>query len=189
MESVRSFIALELSDETKKELSALIQQLKTAGADVKWSNPNNIHLTLKFLGHITHDRIDVVKKAIDTVAHATAVFQFTLAGTGAFPKPSYPRVIWVGIREGKQTICNLAEAIETYLEKNGFTREDRPFSPHLTVGRVKSSKNRQNLVAQLEGNAFASKHAVEVNHITLFQSTLRPQGPIYTPLHAARLSH
>jgi 2'-5' RNA ligase len=188
MEKIRSFIALELNDDVKEDLSGLIQQLKTAGADVKWANPKNIHLTLKFLGHITPDSIEAVKKTVDSVAQNNKAFRLTLAGTGAFPKPSHPRVIWVGIGEGKLEIQKLYEFLETNLEKNGFQREERPFSPHLTVGRVKSPKNREGLASQLERVSFAPTHAVQVDHLTLFQSTLTPQGPIYTPLHIAHLS-
>lgn len=184
MEKIRTFIAIELNKEIKQELALLTDKLRASGADVKWVNPENIHLTLKFLGSISKEKIDEIKTVLDNAKNRFKAFPAALSGIGAFPKLSYPRVIWVGMEKGKDKIKEIYDFLEIELTKVGFQKEERPFAAHLTVGRVKSTKHRQNLVSSIETLKF-SPTILNVDHITLFQSTLTPQGPIYTPLHEA----
>lgn len=188
MDTIRSFIAIELSGEIKEELAGLIETLRSSGADVKWVKAENIHLTLKFLGHIPTEKIERIKGVLDDAASKSRAFRINLSGVGAFPKLSYPRVIWVGISTGEDNVKEIYNSLEGKLEGEGFQKEQRPFSAHLTIGRVRSPKNRQNLKSSIEGLKFSSGKSLDVDHITLFQSTLTPHGPIYTPLHEARLS-
>jgi len=185
---IRSFIAIGLDSGIKAELEASICKLKGSGADVKWVRCENIHLTLKFLGNISPDTVEDVKKILDNAGMRFAPFKMTLSGVGAFPGLSHPRVIWVGIGEGADEAKKIYAFLEEGLEKLRFEREERPFSPHLTIGRVRSSGKKEALASAVEGLKLRPDISQRVESITFFQSTLTPKGPIYTPLHKARLS-
>jgi len=187
MITIRSFIAIELSNNIKQELAGLIEKLKTSGADVKWVNPENIHLTLKFLGYISPEKIEAVKKVLDSIKGKFTPFKITLSGVGAFPKLSYPRVIWVGMQDGQDDAKRIYALLEAELEKAGFKKEERAFSPHLTIGRVRSGKNRQDLKSAIENLKFSPENTQTVEHLTLFKSALTPKGPVYTSLYEARI--
>ena len=186
MENIRSFIAIELNKDIKEELAKLIEKLKSSGADVKWVAPENIHVTLKFLGNISQEKIERIKGVLDKNKERFKTFSLTIAGIGAFPKLSFPRVIWVGIDEGKDSAKKIYYFLEAELEKEGFPKEERPFSPHITIGRVNSIKNKEGLKSAIENLKFAAAKTLDVDHVTLFQSTLTPKGPIYTPLYQAK---
>lgn len=184
---MRTFIALELSEEVKKELSRIQEELKKADADIKWAKPDNIHLTLKFLGNVGDDKIEEIKKVLNGVSSQKRPFEINLSKPGAFPNPNYPRVIWVGIEKNSLEVEKIAQAVEGDLEKLEFPAENRPFSAHLTLGRVKSATNRDKL-KQLLLSVGVRPKSCSIDKITLFQSTLTPKGPIYTPLHIAKFT-
>lgn len=181
-ESLRSFIAIELTKELHDELSALQQELKKSNIDAKWVSPENIHLTLKFLGNVDTDRIEKIKNILDEISKQTKPFYLHLAEIGAFPKLDYPRVLWVGIDEGGNETIEIANKLEDALERIGFQKENRPFSPHLTLARIRSPKNRDKLKALVEQNAFISKNKLYVDKLALFKSTLTPKGSIYSKI-------
>jgi 2'-5' RNA ligase len=183
---MRTFIALELTDEVKSELSRAQGALKEAGADVKWVKTENIHLTLKFLGNIDDDKLEQIKKALDEIAGAFRPFEASLFKLGAFPTLDRPRVIWAGIDKGCAETEAIAKSVEESLEKLGFPKEDRSYSAHLTIGLVKSGKIKAALKEKLLKFSVEPR-AWPVDNITLFQSTLTPKGPIYTPLYLAKL--
>jgi len=184
---MRIFIALELSDEIKGELSRLEGRLKEARADIKWAKPENIHLTLKFLGDIEESNIEEIKNALGGISSSEKPFEISLFKLGAFPSLNQPRVIWAGIDKGCSEAENIAARVADALKKIGFPKEERPFSAHLTLGRVKSGKNKAGLKDMLASLEVRPKSCV-INKITLFQSTLAPNGPIYTPLHEAKFA-
>jgi len=183
MEKIRSFIAIELSESIKKELAQLQEELKSCSADVKWTKPENIHLTLKFLGSVDEVQINQIKSILDKVASNCKPFKISLFKIGCFPKLDYPRVVWVGIDKGCSDAEAIAKDIEEDLSKIGFTKEKRSFSAHLTLGRVRSGKNRKNLVEKIKSLEFDSSTEMLAKEITLFKSTLTPKGSIYTSLH------
>ena len=186
---MRTFIAIELPSEIKDSLSRLQEELKTSGADVKWVTPENIHLTLKFLGEIDDKKIDKIIKIIDDTAKEKNKFQIRISSLGAFPKVDFPRVIWVGVDTGDKETKEIAEGLEEKIAKIGIPKEDRPFSSHITIGRTKSSLNREGLVQDLKDKAElgGGKLNFYVTKITLFKSTLTPKGPIYEVLKATNL--
>ncbi len=175
---MRTFIAIELNPAIKSELSYIQRELKPIGADVKWVKPGSMHLTLKFLGNIDQSTISDTKKLLDTIASAHKPFEITLFKIGGFPKLDNPRVLWVGIDKGCANIEKIADEL-------GQDKE-RPFSAHLTLGRVKSLKNKNQLVEKIKALDFQPSASSLVDKIMLFQSTLTPQGPIYTPLHTSK---
>ena len=187
METVRSFIALELAPEIQQELRRLQDELKKSDADVKWVKPNGIHLTLKFLGSVSLELIEEIKKLLDQLAKSHKRFAMKISGLGAFPKVEHPRVIWVGIEQGKEESLKLAKDLEQGLIKHGFLPEKRSFSPHLTLGRVRSSRKREQL-KQLLQSTNVSAQTMQAETLILFRSTLTPQGAIYQPLHQVNLS-
>ncbi len=181
---MRCFIAIELSEEIKRVLDDIERELKKTVTGVKWVPPENIHLTLKFLGNIECDKTERIKEFTDNIADKRRPFAIRISSLGAFPRVEWPRVIWVGIDKGKNECSSLAADIESQCTAVGIEKENREFHPHLTLARVKSLKNKNIL-----RNAFASigipQAEMLASKITLFQSTLTSEGPIYTPLHEA----
>jgi 2'-5' RNA ligase len=191
---MRTFIAIDLNNENKALLAKLQAELKHAQADIKWVDPDNIHLTLKFLGEVTEEYIGKVKESLDKATAGSKPFELSLSGIGAFPNLNYARVIWVGVEKGKKETEEIAKKIEEALCGLGFPKEGRPFAAHLTIGRVRSGKNKEALrdkitdcpcLAGRQGLLIAD--CQKVSSITLYQSQLTPQGPFYTPLHKVTL--
>ncbi len=188
---MRAFIAIELPERIKDFLSRIQGQLKSAGADVKWVEPQNIHLTLKFLGEINEERLVRSAQILEEITRGKNSFQIRLSSVGAFPKISSPRVVWVGIDKGDSETKEIARALEEAIEKIGISKEDRPFSSHITIGRARSSLNRDKLVVilnKLADNLGGESPEFTVTKIALFKSTLTPKGPIYEALKEAILT-
>jgi len=188
---MRTFIAIELPQEIKNKLSGLQARLKQSGADVKWVEPKNIHLTLKFLGEIDEAKSVKVAGIIEDITRSSKQFQINLSSLGAFPKIEFPRVIWVAIAKGNQETVALAKDLEEKIEKLGIPKEDRPFSSHITIGRVRSPLNKDKLVKALKEteNYFGGENIeFGVTKITLFKSTLGSSGPVYEALKEINLT-
>jgi len=190
--TIRTFIAIELNKTIRDELADIQSKLKISGADVKWVKPENIHLTLKFLGAVEKNKIDTIKNILDSTTSQIEPFDVALSVLGGFPNLNSPRVIWVGIDVGaRHAVPLLVNKIENALSKLGFPKDDRPFSAHITLGRVHSPKNKQQLkkiIDDINKNGHTSKCVpILIDHITLFQSSLTETGPIYHILHEAKL--
>lgn len=162
----------------RDELDRVAKRLRTAQADVRWVRPEAMHLTLKFLGETMPEQVPPIKTALAGLADAHP-FQIRLGGLGAFPHTAHPKVIWAGIEHGLTDLIRLAENIENRLTKLGWPREERPFRPHLTLGRVRSGHNRANLAALLDRPTPPFRNAITVSGAELIASTLTPAGPIY----------
>lgn len=187
METVRAFIAVELEAKIQAQLEQIQDELKKSGADVKWVRPEGIHLTLKFLGSVSLELLEEIKKVLDRLVKTHKSFELDISQVGAFPTTGHPRVIWVGIGQGKDESIKLAQALEEGLIKLGFLREKRLFRPHLTLGRVRSGHNRNQLKSLLLSVKFL-RRTMQAKKLILFKSTLTPQGAIYQPLYEANLS-
>lgn len=187
---MRTFIAIELPQEVKNVLVKLQGRLRKTGGDVKWVQPDNIHLTLKFLGEIDEKKLNKINLILDKIAGNNSCFQISFSTLGVFPKMSSPRIIWVGIEKGDMETKKIASELEEEIEKIGIAKEDRPFSSHITIGRVKSALNRQMLAQelnQLKDYCAENKLQFKAERITLFKSTLLPVGAVYEPLKAINL--
>jgi 2'-5' RNA ligase len=182
---MRTFIAIDFSREIKDALGQAGEHLKYSGADVKWVDKDNIHLTIKFLGEVDEKKIEDVKTALDTVASHAKAFEVTVKGLGAFPKMEFPRVIWVGIDKGAKELTVLAGEIGQALAKLGFEKEPRPFSAHLTIGRVRSPKNKEALRSKMSAYKLPELLPDTINSIILYKSTLTPTGSIYIVIYEA----
>jgi RNA 2',3'-cyclic 3'-phosphodiesterase len=186
---MRTFIAIELPQEIKDSLSKLQDELKAHGADVKWVEPKNIHLTLKFLGEIDNKQSEKISEIISRVARDNNSFQAAISSLGAFPKIDHPRVIWAGIDAGDKELKIIAERLEDEISLLGIPKEERAFSSHITIARVRSPSNRDKLVQDLKTKTELDGKKLEfsVTKITLFKSTLTPKGPLYEPLKETSL--
>ncbi len=188
---VRLFLAINLPAEIKEKLAALQNELAESRADVRWVRPEGIHLTLKFLGNVSEDRIEeIVAAAQEAIKKASpGVIKLGIKGLGTFPPHKAPRVVWAGLTGDLVPLARLQQALEEALARIGFEKENRPFIPHLTLGRVKSSRRKEALLKKIEKyrEEEITPEIIEVSEIVLYQSTLHPKGAIYTPLRRMSL--
>jgi 2'-5' RNA ligase len=184
---LRSFLAIELPEPILKKIEEVQEDLRLTHADVRWGNPEKIHLTLKFFGNIEESRIDPIFKSIEEVIRNTLPFSLKVRGVGAFPNLKNPRVIWMGLTDGEEVLTSFQRQIDTQLEKIGFQSEDRHFHPHLTLGRMRSSRGKEELVGRMEKHKEGEFGDFQVERVVLFKSDLRTTGPIYTPLKEMKL--
>lgn len=178
---IRSFVALELSEEVREQLVALLERLRGTSAAVKWVEPENLHLTLKFLGEVPEEQIELVVETLKAIAQATKPFSFTVKGVGGFPDLRRPRVLWVGV-EAVQPLIRLQQLVEKAMEQLGFAPEGRAYHPHITIGRVKAMVGMERVKEILSEYANAKFGEVFASRLTLFRSDLSREGPTYTPL-------
>ena len=184
---VRCFLAIELPNSVQKKIEEVQKDLKTSHADVKWVHPENIHLTLKFFGNIEESKVEPILQSIGGLIQGTLPFSMKVQGIGAFPHSKNPRVIWMGLIDGKEVLATFQKELEGILEKIGFDPEGRPFQPHLTIGRVRTSRGKDDLIGKMEKHREEEFGDIEVGEIILFKSELKPTGPIYTPLRKLKL--
>ena len=187
---MRTFIAIELSDQIRESLAQIQSHLKYSGADVKWVEKNNIHLTLRFLGEVAEEKCAKIKSILDEIGKSTKQFEISIKDIGAFPNINYSRVIWVGLDKGAVESKALAEKIDEEVLKIGFQKETRPFAAHLTIGRVRSPKNKEALKEKIASYSLQpTVHSPQlISSVALFQSTLTPKGAVYTKLHETKLT-
>jgi len=182
MAKVRSFLALEFSPQILSKVGKVQERLRTSRGDVRWVRVDQIHLTVKFFGNIEEEQIADISSVMEEVAAQKSPFTLSVKGLGAFPSTRNPRVIWLGLHGWEENLLPLQQEIETRLKTMGFAPEERPYRPHLTLGRVKSLKRRGDLADLIEKDRDVDLGPFVVDRIVLFRSDLRPTGPIYTPL-------
>lgn len=190
MEYIRSFIAIELPEEIRQALSKIQSGLKKRDYPVKWVDPNGIHLTLKFLGDVAADKIDLVTTAIEVAASGILPFRLEVNELGVFPSPKRVQVIWVGLSGGLEPLAQLQKNIESEVSPLGFPTEARPFTPHLTLGRVRdyaSPEERQSLGQLIAGTRLEAAYGFNVAVVNLMRSQLTREGAIYSCLKSIPL--
>ena len=179
---IRSFVSIDLEDEKiLSQVESIMSSLSSLGGDLKPVERENIHLTLKFLGNISASKVEEVKSALAQVTFPP--FTLEIKGAGAFPNLKRMNVIWVGVGEGWSQVELIYEQTEKLLHQLGFSRETRPFSPHITVARVKSGRKRDEIAAFLGRLADESFGTFSVENVRLKQSVLSPSGPKYSTLY------
>lgn len=179
---MRAFVAIELDDPIRRRLAGAQQRLLGAGSGVKWVRPENVHLTLKFLGEAADDAIGAIVRALGEAAGGVEPFAARVIGLGAFPPRGVPRVVWAGIIEPTGSLLALQQRVERALEPLGFPPETRAFAAHATLGRVKKphgARRLQQAVGDLADEDFGRQRVAAV---ALFRSDLSPAGPTYTAL-------
>lgn len=175
---MRTFIAIDLEPGLKTVLQDLIRKLQRTGADVRWTRAEGLHLTLKFLGEVGPEALDKVKEVMGGLAGRHRSFPLKFSGTGGFPNERSPRVLWVGF-SAEPGLLEFQQDLERGLEAAGFAREDRPFKPHLTLGRVKGPGRVSAAVQALTGETPENWSGMTVRKVTLFESRLHPEGAEY----------
>jgi 2'-5' RNA ligase len=187
-QTVRTFVAVEINATNRACAEELVAALKTAGADVKWVAPENLHLTVKFLGDVPLKETSQVCKAVGRGAEGVEPFELELRGAGAFPKASRPRTLWLGAGNGESQMVELHDRVEDALAELGYRKEHRRFHPHLTLGRVRrGGPGLADLAELLAHHADFDAGRLSVRRLTVFSSQLTPSGPIYEVLGRAEL--
>lgn len=176
---IRSFISINLNDALKKEINNLLMDFKKHNFDVKWVPVENLHVTLKFLGHITDETVEKVKERLYNIASSFKPFRLSFKGIGFFPDRKRPRVIWIDISDS-EVLKSLQETIDERLTEIGFEREERDFSPHLTIGRIRSLKDREKLIGLIDTIKDWKFGSIDVDRVYLMKSDLRPGGAQYS---------
>jgi len=191
MEQVRSFIAIELPDELKLGLAQLEAKLKMSNQPwVKWVDPYSIHLTLKFLGSIGVDRTGEVTKAMEAAVQGIPPFRLEVKDLGAFPSLRRVQVAWVGVSGEVDKLSQLQRRLESNLARLGFAPESRPFTPHLTLARLRNQASldeRQSFGELIATTKFEAAYTVKVDAISLMKSQLTREGAIYSRISSVEL--
>ncbi len=181
MEQIRTFVAVPLPPAVIEELGKLISGMKPLAREVKWVRPASIHLTLKFLGNLSPAELSRVFTGMDiALSDLPASFSLQTGGVGVFPNMRKPRVMWVGITDsGKEQLIDLHKAVDSALADQGFPREDRKFSPHLTVARIKFPGGLEKMMAEFMNYTFPGLE-IPVKELHVMRSDLKSGGAVYT---------
>ena len=181
-EEIRAFIAISLPESVLQAMGQAQETLGRLGRGIRWVRKQGIHLTLKFLGDVDRDDVEKIQIAMERATEGSSPFVLAGEGLGVFPDLRRPRVIWIGLSGDLQVLFALQAHLESQLKGLGFPKEKRPFKGHLTLGRVKGRLDTTRLREALEGLRGFQTDAFTVQSVVLFQSTLRPQGAVYTKL-------
>jgi len=185
-DTLRAFLAVFPSPPAEQALNAYVDQLRREQRGVSWVKPGNLHFTLRFLGDISPQQVEAAKQAADAAALGKAAFAVATGAPGAFPSLERPRVVWLGLEEGRGPLVGLAAELEQALVKAGLGKADKPFAPHLTLGRVREGLPPSALPALLK-RCPAPAVKFEAASLRLVRSQLDPRGSIYTVIHEAML--
>jgi 2'-5' RNA ligase len=188
MARLRTFIAIDLGKTIRDRCLALQETLARGGAEVKWVEEENLHLTLLFLGEVEDRDLPALCQAVADCCALHNPFPLSVETVGCFPNPRRPRVVWVGVGAGSAEVCALHDALEPPLMELGcYRREERAYTPHITLGRVKGERSTTALATALARQANWRGGETDVREVRVLSSELTPQGPIYTVLSRAKL--
>ncbi|HEY7158430.1 MAG TPA: RNA 2',3'-cyclic phosphodiesterase [Gemmataceae bacterium] len=188
MARLRTFIAIDLGKPIRDRCLALQDTLARGGAELKWVEEENLHLTLLFLGEVEDRELPALCQVVADCCARHDAFTLSVESVGCFPNPRRPRIVWVGVGAGATEVCALHDALEpSLLELGCYRREDRPYTPHITLGRVKGDRGTNVLAAALARQAKWRGGETAVREVCVFSSELRPEGPLYTVLSRAKL--
>ncbi|MCF7872834.1 MAG: RNA 2',3'-cyclic phosphodiesterase [Candidatus Omnitrophica bacterium] len=182
---MRTFIALDLTDEIKVKIKEVTGKLKNLPIKAKWVDSKNLHITLQFLGDITPEQLDTIKKIIRDISCQYKTFKLHLKGFGFFPNPKKPRVFFINFSSDK-TLKTLVKTLRKKLNQIGF-KENKEFRSHITLARIKDPKNIQQLAKRVDQLEVEDKF--KISKISLFKSTLTQKGPIYQEIFKANLKN
>jgi 2'-5' RNA ligase len=181
---VRAFVAIRPAAEVLDRIAAFLEELRDVGGDVRWVRPESLHATVQFLGEVPEREVPAIERALEATYRHQAPLDVECRGAGVFPGWRRPRVVWVGLRgEGLEA---LAERTEAALAPLGFPPAEREFRPHVTLGRVRSSRGFEPVAARLRAATDSSFGRSRIECAVLFRSELRPTGPVYSALATLR---
>ncbi len=188
---MRLFVAVPLSLQAEKSVAKLLKKLKEKHWWVRWQTPEQLHLTLAFLGEKDAFELEKIKKCLRSFKPSLAAFRVAFKGLGCFPNYFFPKVIWLGLKGDLKSLASLQKGLQNQLEKEGFKFEQKPFLPHLTLGRIKKEcplPQRQEIGRQLQSLrvlSFASEWFIQ--KLVLYQSRCLSQGAFYQKLFEFKL--
>jgi 2'-5' RNA ligase len=187
MEQLRVFVALDIPAALQGRLGPVTDRLRRLPGKARWVAAPHLHLTLRFLGEVSRQKVALATAAVERVAARHTSFPLGLAGLGVFPEQGPPSVVWVGVSDGRHELSELQADLEAELELAGFPPEDRPFTPHLTLARLRDADGGawRAAIRELGREPVLS---FEVREVQVIRSELTRRGPVYTPLSAASLS-
>ena len=188
MARIRTFLSIELTSSIRDRIVMLQNRLAATGADVKWTDAKNLHVTLLFLGEVPDKEVATVYRIAQKAVEGMGEFTMTVEGFGCFPNPRRPRILWVGIGQGTQELVRIHDALEEPLVDLGYRREDRKYTPHITLGRVRSARPAERLTQALHELTGWSAGEMTVEQVHVMGSELTPTGPVYTVLGRAPLA-
>jgi 2'-5' RNA ligase len=188
MTRIRTFIAVALDKAVRERTIALQDELAQSGAEVKWVEPENLHVTLLFLGEVADRDLPAVCQVVAECAAGHAPFTLSVETAGCFPNPRRPRVLWAGIGTGTQEMVALHGTLEpSLLELGCYRREERQYTPHITLGRVRSERSSEALAGALARHAGWQAGRMPVREVLVMGSELTPKGPVYTVMGRGKL--
>jgi len=179
----RAFIAVEVTP--GQEALQAWERARNTGADLKLVDPRQTHITLQFLGDIDEAQVGSIGSAMDAATSGVGPFTVALKGLGVFPKPSYIKVLWMGM-EGAEPLVDISKRLSEGLAPLGF-RPDKPFSPHLTIARLRSGRKSKEVATLVESHGDTAFGEFTVDRIVLKKSVLTPKGPIYSDVRESPL--
>ena len=186
MASRRLFVALEPPEPVRRRLAAVAEELRRGAGrardEVRWVPPENVHLTIQFLGAVPEERVAAIEQALRDAAAGARPLSLSLRGAGGFPNARRPRVLWAGLEGDVAPLAALAADLGARLAKLGLPPEERPFSPHLTLGRARDGRGAPGLAGALARAAQAEATPWRAAELVLFESHLSPRGPRYEPI-------
>ncbi len=178
---MRVFIGIKLDDRVHEEIEKFLAPFKKISSPVRWVNPENVHVTLKFIGEVAEEKYAKIEKYLGEAEFDTGPFDLRLAGCGKFGRRETLDIFWIGITPC-DSLTRVFKKIEDSLAKLGIEKENRPFTPHITVGRNKKNFNFKSFLQLVEENRDRSISEFNVDRFQVFKSQLRPEGPVYTIL-------
>jgi 2'-5' RNA ligase len=183
---MRLFISIDLNDEIRSRIDKIESEMASKNVDVRFVEPKNIHITLKFLGEVGEDGVNnIVNKVSECVKHVKQ-FKLGIEGFGYFGTPKHVKILWIDVKEGREELIKLIESLNKRLEH--IRRENHKPSPHITIGRVSSGRNREALLDETERLKHVKLGELNVNEIVLKKSTLTSSGPVYEDVKVFRLA-
>jgi 2'-5' RNA ligase len=183
---VRLFVAIELSERTRSALGRIQADLASKCDGVRWIPAHQLHITVKFLGDVPDGDVSKVAEGVGRAAAACDPFSMEIGECGCFPPRGPVRIVWAGAAEASSALMQCVEAVEAELQPLGFPRESKPFSPHITIGRVREDRSSGGIRAAVQAYG-CGKEQESVSSLTLMSSVLSPKGPTYTPVSKAEL--
>jgi len=184
---MRTFVSIEIPDNIKNSIEKAIGELKLVLPHIKWVDKKNLHITLKFLGWVEDGKISGLTDSVTDIVKGFGTIKVGFAGFGMFPDEKHPRVIWVGITEGSDKLKELADKIEDKLSTEGYREEEREFSTHLTIGRIKEKIDAEALTGFIKKNENAGFGGFIAKNVSMMKSTLKRSGPVYEEVKQIQL--
>ncbi len=185
---MRAFVAIALPEDVRENLVALAERLRAGGVKARWPRPENLHLTLRFLGDVTAAQAEAVARDLAVACAGTAPLRLAVRGTGAFPNVRRPSVVWAGVNGTTEALAHVQQAAESAAQAAGLAPEKKRFHPHVTLGRLRDPRRAGRLPALLEAERNFAGGEFSAGAVVLYESELRPAGAVYSQVHTIALA-